>query len=119
MARIAVLPGDGVGPEIVREAVKVLRRIGALFGIPLTFEEGIVGGAAIERYGTPLPSDTLSLCQASEAILFGAVGGPRWDGLPVDGRPERGLLRLRKELGLYANLRPVKLFTPLMNASPV
>ncbi len=119
MARIAVLPGDGVGPEIVRETVKVLRRIGALFGIPLTFDEEIVGGAAIDRCGTPLPPETLSLCRASEAILFGAVGGPQWDSLPVDRRPERGLLALRKELGLYANLRPVKLFAPLVDASPL
>lgn len=119
MARIAVLPGDGVGPEIVREAVKVLQHSSALFGIPLTFEGGIVGGAAIDRSGTPLPLETLNLCRASEAILFGAVGGPQWDSLPVDRRPERGLLRLRKELGLYANLRPVKLFPPLVDASPL
>jgi 3-isopropylmalate dehydrogenase len=119
MARIAVLPGDGVGPEIVREAVKVLRRIDALFDIPLTFEEGVVGGAAIDRCGTPLPPETWSLCQTADAILFGAVGGPMWDSLPVDCRPERGLLRLRKELGLYANLRPVKLFAPLVDTSPL
>lgn len=119
MARIAVLPGDGVGSEIVREAVKVLRQIGVLFDIPLTFEEGVVGGAAIDRCGTPLPPETWSLCRAADAILFGAVGGPKWDSLPVDCRPERGLLRLRKELGLYANLRPVKLFAPLIDASPL
>lgn len=119
MARIAVLPGDGVGPEIVREAVKVLRRIGALFDISLSFEEEVVGGAAIDRCGTPLPPETWSLCQAADAILFGAVGGPTWDHLPVDCRPERGLLRLRKELGLYANLRPVKLFAPLVDTSPL
>src|SRR5574337_1145948 len=119
MARIAVLPGDGVGLEIVREALKVLRHVGTLFGLPLTFDEGIVGGAAIDRYGTPLPPETRSLCRAADAILFGAVGGPKWDSLPVDRRPERGLLALRKELGLYANLRPVKLFAPLIDASPL
>ncbi len=119
MAKIAVLPGDGVGPEVVREAVKVLQSVGTLFGIPLTFEEGVVGGAAIDQEGSPLPPGTLSLCHAADAILFGAVGGPKWDGLPVNRRPERGLLLLRKELGLYANLRPVRLFASLVDASPL
>ena len=119
MARIAVLGGDGVGPEVVREAVKILETAGARFGIPLEFEEGVVGGAAIDKQGTPLPQETRQLCGACDAILFGAVGGPRWDSLPVDRRPERGLLTLRKELGLYANLRPVKLFPPLVDASPL
>jgi len=119
MARIAVLSGDGVGPEVVREAMKVLETAGARFGIPLEFTEGIVGGAAIDQEGTPLPPQTLSLCTACDAILFGAVGGPKWDSLPVDRRPERGLLTLRKELVLYANLRPVKLFAPLVDASPL
>lgn len=119
MAKIAVLSGDGVGPEVVREAVKVLKTVGARFGIPTEFEEGVVGGAAIDREGTPLPPQTRRLCTACDAILFGAVGGPKWDSLPVDRRPERGLLLLRKELGLYANLRPVKLFAPLVDASPL
>lgn len=119
MARIAVLPGDGVGPEIIREALKVLRQVAALFGLPLQFQEGIVGGIAIDHCGTPLPPETGRLCRAADAILFGAVGGPQWDSLPVDRRPERGLLALRKELGLYANLRPVKLFAPLVDASPL
>ena len=119
MAKIAVLPGDGVGPEVTREAVKVLKSAGVRFGIPLEFEEGIVGGAAIDTRGTPLPPETWNLCQASDAILFGAVGGPKWDSLPVDRRPERGLLSLRKDLRLYANLRPVKLFPPLIDASPL
>ncbi len=119
MTRIAVLPGDGVGPEVIREAMKVLKRAAARFGIPLEFEEGIVGGAAIDRHGTPLPPDTRKLCETCDAILFGAVGGPRWDNLPVDRRPEKGLLALRKELQLYANLRPVKLFPPLTDASPL
>ena len=119
MARIAVLPGDGVGPEVIREALKVLKSAGSRFGIPLNFEEGIVGGASIDRLGTPLPPETWSLCKASNAILFGAVGGPKWDSLPVDRRPERGLLTLRKDLQLYANLRPVKVFPPLIDASPL
>jgi 3-isopropylmalate dehydrogenase len=119
MAKIAVLSGDGVGPEVVREAMKVLEITGARFGITLEFEEGIVGGAAIDQEGTPLPPQTLSLCTTCDAILFGAVGGPKWDSLSVDRRPERGLLTLRKELGLYANLRPVKLFAPLVDASPL
>ena len=119
MAKIAVLSGDGVGPEVTREAVKVLKSAGVRFGIPLEFEEGIVGGTAIDRQGTPLPPETWNLCKASDAILFGAVGGPKWDSLPVDRRPERGLLSLRKDLQLYANLRPVKLFPPLIDASPL
>lgn len=119
MARIAVLGGDGVGPEVVREAAKILAAAGARFGISLEFEEGVVGGAAIDKHGTPLPQETRQLCGACDAILFGAVGGPKWDSLPVDRRPERGLLLLRKELGLYANLRPVKLFAPLVDASPL
>ena len=119
MAKIAVLPGDGVGPEVIREAEKVLKSAGARFGIPLEFEEGIVGGTAIDREGTPLPPETWKLCETSDAILFGAVGGPKWDSLPVDRRPERGLLTLRKDLQLYANLRPVKLFPPLIDASPL
>lgn len=119
MAKVAVLHGDGVGPEVVREAVKVLKCVGTRFGIPLEFEEGIVGGIAIDARGTPLPPETWTLCRASDAILFGAVGGPKWDNLPVDRRPERGLLTLRKELQLYANLRPVKLFPPLIDASPL
>lgn len=119
MAKIAVLPGDGVGPDVVREAVKVLKSAGSRFGISLEFEEGLVGGTAIDRLGTPLPPETRRLCGTCDAILFGAVGGPKWDSLPVDRRPERGLLSLRKELNLYANLRPVKLFPPLIDASPL
>ncbi len=119
MASIAVLSGDGVGPEVIREAVKVLKNAAARFDIPLEFEAGIVGGAAIDSLRTPLPPETLQLCRSSDAILFGAVGGPKWDSLPVDRRPERGLLTLRKELQLYANLRPVKVFPPLIDASPL
>ncbi|MGH7429441.1 MAG: 3-isopropylmalate dehydrogenase, partial [Candidatus Methylomirabilaceae bacterium] len=112
-------PGDGVGPEVIREAQKVLKGAGDRFGIPLQFEEGIVGGAAIDQRGTPLPPETRSVCDGSDAILFGAVGGPQWDNLPVDRRPEKALLALRKELHLYANLRPVTLFPSLIDASPL
>jgi 3-isopropylmalate dehydrogenase len=119
MGLIAVLPGDGVGPEVVREALKVLRAAAPRFGLSLEFEEGLIGGAAIDRLGTPLPAVTLDLCRRSDAVLFGAVGGPQWDGLPIDRRPERGLLALRKALEVYANLRPVKVYPPLVDASPL
>jgi 3-isopropylmalate dehydrogenase len=115
--RIAVLPGDGIGPEVVAEGVKVLRQIATQYALPCTLREGLVGGAAIEATGDPLPASTLQLCQESAAILFGAVGGPRWDALPPDQRPERGLLRLRQGLDLFANLRPAKLYTALVEAS--
>ena len=115
--RIGVLPGDGVGPEVVAEGIKVLRQIATQYDIRLTFREGLVGGAAIEATGDPLPEATLQLCQESEAILFGSVGGPRWDNLPPDKRPERGLLRLRQALDLFANLRPAKLYAALVDAS--
>jgi len=115
--RIAVLPGDGIGPEVVAEGVKVLRQLESLYDLQFTLQEGIVGGAAIDAAGNPLPAATLKLCQASDAILFGAVGGPRWDDLPQGQRPERGLLRLRQTLDLYANLRPARLYAALADAS--
>ena len=115
--RIAVLPGDGVGPEVVAEGVKVLRQVATQYDLRLTLRQGLVGGAAIDATGEPLPEATLQLCQDSDAILFGSVGGPRWDGLPPDKRPERGLLRLRQALDLFANLRPAKLYSALVDAS--
>jgi 3-isopropylmalate dehydrogenase len=115
--RIAVLPGDGIGPEVVAEGVKVLRQIESFFDVRFSLQESIVGGAAIDATGNPLPEATLQLCQASDAILFGAVGGPKWDELRQDQRPERGLLRLRQTLDLYANLRPAKLYPALADAS--
>jgi 3-isopropylmalate dehydrogenase len=118
-AKIAVLPGDGIGQEVVPEAVKALQVVGRATGSSFEFEQGLVGGAAIEAAGTPLPDRSLDLCRASQAILFGAVGGPRWDDLPQEQRPERGLLRLRKELDLYANLRPARCFPMLVDASPL
>ncbi|NMD43739.1 MAG: 3-isopropylmalate dehydrogenase [Firmicutes bacterium] len=120
MFRIAVLPGDGIGPEIVPEAVKVLRACSGLFGLDFTFTEAPVGGAAIELTGHPLPEETLALCRGSDAIILGAIGGPRWDHLPLERRPEAAaLLPLRKELGLFANLRPVELYEALLDASPL
>jgi 3-isopropylmalate dehydrogenase len=115
--RIAVLPGDGVGPEVVAEGVKVLHQVATQYDMRLTLHEGLVGGAAIDATGEPLPQATLQLCQGSDAILFGSVGGPRWDNLPPDKRPERGLLRLRQALDLFANLRPAKLYSALLEAS--
>lgn len=117
MFRVAVLPGDGIGPEVVAEATKVLRAVTDR----LLLTEALVGGAAIDATGDPLPDDTLQLCRESHAVLLGAVGGPKWDNLqPPAKRPEVGaLLRLRRELNLYANLRPARIFPSLMDASPV
>jgi len=116
--KIAVLPGDGIGPEIVDQALKALQAVEKKFGHQFKFTEGYIGGAGYDAKGHPLPQETLDLCNASDAILLGAVGGPKWDSLPVHLRPEAGaLLPLRKELGLYANLRPAKVFPALVNAS--
>jgi 3-isopropylmalate dehydrogenase len=115
--RIAVLPGDGIGPEVVAEGVKVLRHLEQLYDVRFTLREGLVGGAAVDATGDPLPAVTLQLCQECDAILFGSVGGPRWDELPPDKRPERGLLRLRQALDLFANLRPARLYPALIDAS--
>lgn len=119
MYKIAVLPGDGIGAEIVPEAVKALKAIGKKFGHEFQFTEGLVGGSAYEATGHPLPAETLELCRRSDAVLLGAIGGPKWDNLPqVELRPEIGaLLPLRKELELYANLRPCVLFPSLLHAS--
>ena len=117
--RIAVLAGDGIGQEVTPEAVRVLRAVAPGAGIGLEFEEAAVGGAAIDATGHPLPPATLALCRSADAILFGAVGGPKWDGMPQEQRPERGLLAIRKELDLYANLRPAACFPMLVDASPL
>src|SRR6266508_2780448 len=107
---IAVLAGDGIGPEIVAQGVRVLKAVGPRFGIELRFEEAPVGGVAYDQTGHPLPPETLALCKRADAILFGAVGGPKWDAIqPPTLRPELGaLLPLRKEMGLFANLRPAR-----------
>ncbi len=117
---IAVLPGDGIGPEIVAEAVKVLCAVARRFGHRFEMKEYAVGGAAYDRCGDCLPDETLAACKAADAILLGAVGGPKWDTLPVPQRPERrALLTLRAELGLFANLRPAKVWDALKGASPL
>ncbi len=111
--KVAVLPGDGIGKEIIAQATKVLRRL----ALPLEMQEAPVGGAGYDAAGDPLPPATLQLARESDAILFGAIGGPQYDALPRDKRPERGLLRLRKELGLFANLRPALVYEELAQAS--
>ena len=116
-ARIAVLAGDGVGREIVPEAVKVLKVVGEKFGHSFEFVNGDIGGQAIDKVGVPLPQDTLTLAKQSQAVLLGAVGGPKWEGLDYTLRPERALLGIRETLGLYANLRPAKLYPNLTEAS--
>jgi 3-isopropylmalate dehydrogenase len=114
--KIAVLPGDGIGKEITAQAVRVLKRLSEA-GLRLELEEAPVGGAGYEAAGDPLPGATLRLARQADAILFGAIGGPQYDALPRDLRPERGLLRLRKELGLFANLRPARVYEELAGAS--
>ena len=116
---IAVLPGDGVGPEVTAGAVKVLEAVGRRFGHAFDFGFGRVGGNAIDESGTALPDETFALCQRADAVLFGAVGGPKWDDPKAEVRPEDGILALRKRLGLFANLRPVKVFPAVINSSPV
>ncbi|MCL2199530.1 MAG: 3-isopropylmalate dehydrogenase [Defluviitaleaceae bacterium] len=117
--KIATIPGDGIGPEIVAETIKVLEKIGELFGHTFTFTEVLAGGIAIDKTGEPLPSETVEVCKNSDAVLLGAVGGWKWDVLPGDKRPERALLGLRSALGLYANLRPAVLHDALKEACPL
>ena len=118
--KIAVIAGDGIGPEIVGEAVKVLKKVAETFGHEFVFDERLVGGAAYDASGDCLPDATLEACRTADAVLLGAVGGPKWDALPGPQRPEkRALLTLRKELGLFANLRPAKVWAPLKDASPL
>ena len=114
---ILLLPGDGIGPEVVAEAMKVLARLNEAGKAQFTTDRGLIGGAAYEATGTPFPEETLAKAKAANAVLLGAVGGPAWEGLPYASRPERGLLGLRKELGLFANLRPALCFEALADAS--
>ncbi|TLY15706.1 MAG: 3-isopropylmalate dehydrogenase [Nitrospirae bacterium] len=116
-ATLAVLAGDGIGREVVPEAVKLLKAVGERFGHVFEFISGDVGGQAIEKVGVPLPQETLTLAKQSAAVLLGAVGGPKWEGLEYSLRPERALLGLREQLGLFANLRPAKLYPMLAEAS--
>ena len=118
-ATIAVLPGDGIGPEVVAAARQVLEAVATRFGHEIHFEEAAIGGAAIDARGAPLPEDTLATCRAADAVLLGAVGGPRWDTPTSRVRPEQGLLEIRRALGLYANLRPVRPYAALAAASPL
>jgi len=118
--KIAVLPGDGIGLEVMEQAVKVLKRAATLYGFDLEFKTADIGGAAIDNHGTALPDSTLRLCEQSDAILFGSVGGPEWEHLAPEKQPERAaLLPLRKHFGLYCNLRPAKVFPTLASASPL
>ena len=117
--RVVLLPGDGIGPEVLAEAAKVLEAVSRQTGVVLEMEEHPVGGAAIESLGDPLPRSTFEAAQAAEAVLLGAVGSPRHDALPGDRRPEQALLGLRRGLAVYANLRPVKLHPALLQASPL
>jgi 3-isopropylmalate dehydrogenase len=116
---IALIKGDGIGPEITAEAIKVLNAVSTKFGHKFVFTEVLMGGQAYDLTGEPLPRKTLDICRASDAVLLGAVGGPKWDALPGDQRPEAGLLELRKELGLYANIRPSKLIPALADSCPL
>jgi len=115
--QITVLPGDGIGPEVVSEGTEVLSQAAAIYGFQVQYEEGLVGGASIDATGQPLTDPVLKLAKESHAVLLGAMGGPKWDGLDYSVRPERALLALRRELGVFANLRPVKLFSALASAS--
>jgi len=115
MKKILLLPGDGIGHEIMEQAKKVLACFPNLF----EYEEGYIGGAAIDKYGTPFPETTLKQALEADAVLLGAVGGPKWDSLPSENRPERGLLAIRKALGLYANIRPIDIWKPLIDLSPL
>jgi 3-isopropylmalate dehydrogenase len=118
-ARVVVLPGDGIGPEVAGEAVRALEKVAARFGHSFTFTEHLMGGCSIDRHGVALTDDVLRACQASDAVLLGAVGGPKWDDPQAKVRPEQGLLGLRKGLGVFANLRPVKVHPALIDASPL
>lgn len=116
---IAVIPGDGIGVEVTAIALKVMEKVAAKYDARLAFTEVLAGGCAIDTYGEPLPASTLETCQNSDAVLLGAVGGPKWDHLGGNQRPEKALLGLRSGLGLYANLRPVKIYDELKGASPL
>lgn len=117
--KIAVIPGDGIGVDVVSEGVKVLERVGEVYGHTFQYEHRLAGGCCIDAYGTPLQDETIEICRTCDAILFGAVGGPKWDSLTREQRPERGLARLRREFGLFANLRPARIYKDLKENSPL
>lgn len=118
-AKIVLLPGDGIGPEVVAAAVRVLKAIETKFGHTFSFSEELIGGCSIDKHGVALTDSALKACQAADAVLLGAVGGPKWDDPTAKERPEKGLLALRKGLGVFANLRPVKVYPNLTDASPL
>lgn len=118
-ANLVLLPGDGIGPEIVAQAKLVLEALATKFGHEFTFASHLIGGIAIDETGDPLPQPTIDACRGADAILLGAVGGPKWDDPSAKTRPEAGLLKIRRELGLFANLRPIKLYNELVDASPL
>ncbi len=117
--KITLLKGDGIGPEIVNQAVKVLDKTAEKFNFSVEYDEALLGGCAIDATGVPLPDETVAKCKASDSVLLGAVGGPKWDSQPGNNRPEAGLLGIRGALGLFANLRPSVIFGPLKSASPI
>lgn len=117
--KVTVLKGDGIGPEIVDECIKVLDAAGKKFGFEIAYDYQLLGGCAIDAAGVPFPKETEISCKAADAVLLGAVGGPKWDNQPGNNRPEKGLLAIREALGLFANLRPAKIFAPLKSASPI
>ena len=117
--KLAVLPGDGIGPDVIGEAVRVLEAVGRRFGHDFELSEGAIGGNAIDSTGTALPDETQELCDQADAVLFGAVGGPKWDDPRAPVRPEDGILGIRRSMGLFANLRPVKVEPALANVSPI
>ena len=116
---IAVIEGDGIGPEITQAAMRVMNRIGELYGYDFSFINVLAGGCAIDAFGEPLPRETVVVCRHADSVLLGAVGGPKWDTLPGHLRPERALLGIRKEMGLYANIRPARLLPELKSACPL
>jgi 3-isopropylmalate dehydrogenase len=115
--KLLVLPGDGIGPEVMREVRRVIEWLDRRRAVTFEIEEGLVGGVALDATGSPCPDETVAAAKAADAVLFGSVGGPKWDTLPFDKRPELGILRLRKDLGLFANLRPAVVLDPLVDAS--
>ena len=117
MERVLLLPGDGIGPEVAKEAHRILEAVAARHGLQLSCSEALIGGASLDACGSPLTDEVLAEAKRSRAVLLAAVGGPKWDTLPMDLRPEKGLLRIRKELGLFANLRPANVFPALADAS--
>ena len=117
--RIAVIKGDGIGPEIVTEAMLTLEKVGEKFGHTFDFQEVLAGGCSIDANGIPLTQETIDICKAADSVLLGAVGGPKWDGVPSDKRPEKALLGLRESLGLFANIRPAMMYQALADACPI